>query len=264
MRETIRAKRLFHVFAPRRSGHHAIMGWILAQLQPHTKHLNNRRMPVVLRRVNWYDYARRPVLNALMINYEDKDPAIVYDLSYKMWKPVVRGLDAEKTQYLVVLRDPYNNLASKRRANPERGMEAARREARVWKSLAREFLGITNYLPNKTAISYNRWFAERAYRRQLSRRLELDFNDECDEAEEALLAVPGRRRGESQFDGRRYDGTAQQMDVLNRWRLLEDDPVYVEQFRDKELILLADRIFQVEGIESLLARVPASQRQDRG
>jgi len=256
MGAVIRTRRLFQVFAPRRSGHHAVMWWIVSQIQPPWQRLNNRRLPLVIDpvregRKKRYDYDRSPLLNALMVNYEDADPFQLERLSRQPRQPLVRGIEAERTQYLVILRDPFNNLASKRRANPERGLEAARREVDVWKRLAREYLGITDYLPNKEVISFNDWFTSRAYRLRIAERLELDFDDDHPDAQKALKAVPGTF-GVSRFDHRKYNGRAQQMDVLNRWKLLQGDPLFLRLLRDPELLALSDRIFRLPGIESLL------------
>jgi hypothetical protein len=193
-------------------------------------------------------------VNAVIANFEDKCPSAAYRLACQESTPIVQGLEADETRFVVILRDPFNNLASKRRARPERGLGAARREAGVWIELAREYLGVTNYLPNKVVINFNRWFTDETYRSQISRQLNLDFDASHPEAQKARLAVP-RGDGRSQFDGESYDGRANGMDVLNRWKAFRDDPEFLQLFQHQELIALSDRIFTVEGIDSLLCKL---------
>lgn len=88
-----------------------------------------------------------------------------------------------------------------------------RRVIGLWKSHAREFLGISDLLPNKVCISFNRWYSHVEYRRALSRRLGLEFSDT------GFARVPRYGRGSS-FDGRRYDTYTRKMKVLERHKQL--------------------------------------------
>lgn len=110
-----------------------------------------------------------------------------------------------------------------------------------WKAYAHEFLGETNYLPDRVSVSYNDWFSSTEYRRSLSNRLQVKFNDKGLQLV-ARHGPNGWNELES-FDGLKYDGAAQQMKVLERWRNYQDDPFFHELVLDPELLDLSVRIF---------------------
>jgi len=127
--------------------------------------------------------------------------------------------------------------------------------------LAREYLGETNYLPDKICINFNRWFSDALYRDQNSRALELDYPADSPRALAALQSVP--LVGRSQFDDRSYHGNAQQMDVLERWRQRLDDPVFLELLRDEELLGLSRQIFDMPFAEQEVLRYAHARLIDR-
>jgi len=244
------AERLFHVFSARRSGQHAIMRWLAAQMRPITFRLNMCNIPHT---IGPYACGKLgPVapqsFRALLMNYEDTAPAVLQRCGGVAG--LVEGVTAQDVTCILILRDPFNNLASKRAANPERALEAGRKEADLWKAMAEEYLGETNYLPHKFCISFNQWFSDAAYREQLSASLGLDYPADSPQALAALQKVPVI--GRSQFDGRKYHGSAQQMDVLDRWRQSLDDPIFAELLRDEELLALSARIFQMPEVDTWL------------
>lgn len=246
----IRTIRLFHFFAARRSGQHAIIGWLQSLMQCNNDRINNCSLPYNFKASSHRRLRSTSVPDrALILNYEDKEPQKLEGL-HDSGKPIVTGIEGAETTYVLVLRDPFNNLASKRRANPERDLDYARRELELWKSHAREYLGETCYLPSAVRINFNKWFADAAYRARLSTELKTDLPADTPAANAALQFVPAT--GQSQFDGRRFLGRAQSMDVLHRWKQLRDDPIYMEAIRDRELIELSARIFNLDGIHELL------------
>ena len=115
----------------------------------------------------------------------------------------------------------------------------------LWKNYAKEYLGETNFLPHKKIkINFNQWFSSSQYRKLLADRLRLDFTDR------GLEAV--RHSSWSSFDGSKFDGKAQEMQVLQRWKDFSDHISYKNIFCDKELLDLSERIFGViEGTEML-------------
>jgi hypothetical protein len=182
------------------------------------------------------------------MNYEDKAPAELERCNGVAG--LVRGADAQDVACILILRDPFNNLASKRAANPERGLEAGRKEVALWKALAKEYLGETSYLPGKICVSFNQWFSDAAYRDQLSHSLGMDHPADSPRALAALQKVPAI--GRSRFDGLKYNGSAQQMGVLDRWRQRLDDPIFLEILQDEELLSLSGRIFSLPEAEARL------------
>lgn len=160
---------------------------------------------------------------------------------------------SERRTDLLVLRDPFNLFASRirwsrtiRQRYPEHPLRnSLSTTRRIWKQHAREALRERQHLSrDRVLVRFNRWATDRAYRRDLAHRLGLDFTDA------GIEHVPGVAGGSS-FDGRGYDGRARDMPVLERWRLLADDPEYVDCF-DQETVELSERLFgPIEGTQTL-------------
>jgi hypothetical protein len=154
---------------------------------------------------------------------------------------------------VLILRDPFNCFASRLihpwkqglpHTDAERGYHIAKR---LWKNYAREFTNRTNLIRhNKLTISFNRWFVDPQYRADLARRLGVKFTDEG-----TRVVTP--YGGGSSFDGVRYDGRAEQMSVLERWKVVQNDPRFRMAFQDEELLELSQEIFgHIEGTEAVL------------
>jgi len=108
-----------------------------------------------------------------------------------------------------------------------------------WKIYAKEYLGLTNYLQNtKTCISFNRWTTDENYRIAIANRLGLEYSDI---ALNVVAAVGGEG---SSFDDLNYDGKAQKMKVLDRWKVFEKNSIYNEIFeQNEEAVNLSLKIF---------------------
>ena len=156
---------------------------------------------------------------------------------------------------VVILRDPFNLLASRlkwaygshdRPSKPT--LDGVSASVTLWKVYAREFSGRTEHLSDRIAISYNRWFADRGYRDALAQRFEF-VNRETGVSE---VARWGPSVSSDSFDGLKFDGRAQDMKVLSRWRQFEGDPLFRRLVADPELHELSREIFGViPGTEEL-------------
>lgn len=164
---------------------------------------------------------------------------------------------AERCYNILILRDPFNLFAS--RAVKKNTEIRIYRSAygpiikpfytvlqksdeqflfiEMWKTYAREFLGLTNILDvgyrKKVCISYNRWFIDKEYRGQLCKTFGLSFSDR------GLNEVVS----DSSFNDWNYHGRAQDLEVLNRWEECKDSPMFKFLLRDKALNELSDEIF---------------------
>ena len=85
-------------------------------------------------------------------------------------------------------------------------------------------------------INFNAWFVSQDYRKNLSKSLGLKFNDK------GLNIVPETGEGSS-FDHRKFDGKAQKMKILDRWKVLKDKSGFRSLFRDPEIWKLSEKIF---------------------
>jgi hypothetical protein len=100
------------------------------------------------------------------------------------------------------------------------------------KRVLRQALGLANYLPkNSLFLNYNRWFVEPGYRAEIATELQLPSSElEVDRVWNA-----------SSFESDQK--SAQQLNVLERWREFKDDPLYLECFKDRELVELASQFW---------------------
>ena len=134
---------------------------------------------------------------------------------------------------MLVLRDPYNLFASRKRMGRNLPPDIARD---LWKQHAREALGDTHELRSETLIVlYNRWQSDKNYRREIVNWLGLQFSDR------GIDSVP-ECAGGSSFDGTAFDGKATAMATDRRWTHFADDEGF-RQFFDNEMVQLTERLY---------------------
>lgn len=236
------------VAALQRSGHHAIINWIAANSAAPVCFLNNCRPnenPFLM--CSDDQRAELAPRDLLIYNYEDRQLNEVFRPDFFDQKTEWFGKSGGAV-YVLILRDPFNNFASKYRWaingtkwTPQMEWVTSELPA-LWKSYAKEFLGATDVMPApKVFINYNRWFTDNQYRGELAARLNLTS------AGKGLTEVAGwgpNTWGDS-FDNMNYEGRAHEMKVLERWRYFSDDQVFRGLFRDSELRSLSESIFDV-------------------
>lgn len=259
------------IFAPRRSGHHAIINWIMVQKKGQHYLLNNckRGNPyytcikqdslipfrtALSRKLFWVTERRgiHAKKDMLIYNFENADPEkIINSNTPEQWRHYV-GPSKEKYNVLI-LRDPFNLFASKlrwargKKFTPK--LDDAQQWVDLWIKYAREFVNESDLVPQKVCISYNKWFSDKAYRRELASKLKLPFTDDGRES----VAKWGPTTWGDSFDGLRFEGHATKMKVTERWKKYKDDPFYVNLFRDSELISLSEVIFgKLPGTEKFI------------
>ena len=177
--------------------------------------------------------------NLLMMNFENLNPAklpMSYDQYIKRFNPVKNSL------CILVIRDIFNFIASRVKSGRELTVKdltennaCLRNTVELWKIHAREYLGITNYLPQKVSVNFNKWFADVEYRKNLSKMLQVDN-------EILNWNTVSTYGGGSSFDDKNIN--ASKMKVLERWRLYENLEPYRNLFQnDIELVSLSEKIF---------------------
>ena len=234
-----------------RSGNHCVIDWLLRQALGHYCFLNcveGKSNPFAsartlgeqgvlrtnipdfsLERERRGSFARK---DWLVHSYEDAFLGHAFSPWYEERHDRLVGSSARRID-LLILRDPLNLFASRRRADI--GL-AAGTTRRIWMQHARAFADGSPHLRNRTVrVSYNMFVRSSAYRTSIARALGLDGPDPG-------LSTVARCAGGSSFDGLRLDGRANEMDVADRWRRCIDEPGYRALF-DAEMIALARRIF---------------------
>ena len=253
-----------------RSGVHAIINWITAQIDGRYCFLNCLEL-----KKNPF-HAARPLKSGipylanyasfdlereqqgslsrkdyLLYNYEDCFLGMVCNDEFEAQRDAWVGRSARQVDVLV-LRDPFNLFASRKKAdfvNPdkaERYVVSWKTARRIWKQHAREFIYGRRYLSNeRVLISYSDWVTDWSYRRRIARKLGLVFTD-------AGFESVAKCAGGSSFDGTKYDGRADQMNVLQRWTHFQHDEQYRELF-DEEMLHFSEEIFgRIPGTRELL------------
>lgn len=269
MTETSVNDHTIHVCGLQRSGHHPVMQWIMinsgvpvcflndceAGTNPYdTANMTCSFLPpgVDLAAERGGRWARKQLL---MCSYEDRDLGSVYPVEFRTIMDRWIG-PAARTTHVLILRDPFNLIASKYRwavqgTQWKPTIESLETLPELWKAYAREFLAITSFMPAPCVrISYNRWFTDASYRRTLAETLGISIADEGRE----MIARWGPNTWGDSFDNMTYDGRATEMKVLERWQQFVDEPRYRALVCDPELRELSAAIFgAVPGSERLLS-----------
>jgi hypothetical protein len=266
-------RKLVHFFGLRRSGNHALINWIQKNAYSEsdegiTIHHNDvfaphNDPPRILQAQHLRIYSRSK--NVLVIlSYED------LPLEFTPRLPTVINQDeilenSSKHNFLL-LRDPFNFSASRLqmlRTIEREGVSIAMQKQLwqdgidLWKSYAKEFLGLTNILGDKVSINYNRWISDKTYRDALLRD---NFGRE-ENLDIGINETPLYGMGSS-FDQLSYSGRATEMDILNRWQNFVHDDFYRNLFRDKEIITLSQEIFgHISGTEQLYGDFGSKERR---
>ena len=251
----------------RRTGNHAIFEWMKAQASGTIRHLNNLEAGINPYRYK-YDYLRdnypqyqrsvarfKPLAKGqfqhrdwLFYSYEDHDLQKIAAPHLEQKHDLFVGKSGKRTD-LLILRDPFNLLASRLKSDMLPVKNPKRTAVDLWLEYAQEFLGETQYLThNKVCVNYNLWFQNRDYRAQIAQQLDLPFTD-------AGLETVSGAGGGSSFEGKAFEGKAQAMAVLERWQKYADDATYQAFFKDHAALLTySEKIFgQIPGTAALFA-----------
>lgn len=217
----------YHIYSLMRSGHHAITNWFIQQLdcpylyvncinEPYRQlvHIDNNPQRIICT----IEDERRPLLNFI---------------------PDGQWGFSSKSQDILVLRDPYNFLASRIRSFdvfPKNIQDMQSGETiNKWKEHAKEFLRITRKLENVILVNYNQWVKNNSYRTDLAEQLKIKFTDR------GFDEVANFGFGSS-FDKLQYKQQAKKMRVLERYKQYLHDKLFIAQL-DSELHELSDAIF---------------------
>ena len=245
----------YRIAGARRSGIHPLAMWIFEQFHGHLVLLNDVRPG----RDPWQNPLNVVVpddaaplrkdhpKDCLMLTFEDCPlEGIVRPNLERFVGP------SHQVHMVLILRDPFNLLASRLRWARKPGAAAELTNPvvgrRLWLEYAREFLGRTEAAPSAVQVNYNRWVTDPGYRERIGRWLRLA------QPRRAMQRVPFFGGGSS-FDGRRYDGQARRMRLFDRWREFADDPAFLRLIDHPELLHLQAEIFGREPFAELYQRL---------
>jgi hypothetical protein len=225
----------------RRGGQHAVINWICSQIKP-SMHVDDCSLiDENLIGMAPYFYIEGEKKRVQMHPSEIIDPS-----DFKMclfnfedqwvrktqkkfleWSQSVFAFDSVIS--IVLVRDPYNLFASR---SQDKRIKLFGEEA---KTLYKSHINTAMNNEDFVDINYNSWFADKKYRKLLTDRLNIPFTDEGLND----IVWPGK----STFNGSDYDGKAQEMKVLERWKQLGDD--FIDEEMDEELRQYAKDYFDI-------------------
>ncbi|MGD1949914.1 MAG: hypothetical protein ACFB14_09735 [Leptolyngbyaceae cyanobacterium] len=245
----------------RRSGNHAVLHWLRAQI-PNAKFLNNVSVDTSPFRHYHLHFPHKGFHDEAWGKFQPKD-CFIYSYEDHSLAAIARSrtetrhnLYVGKTQArydVLVLRDPFNLLASRLKKEYLDVKTNDSSLVEMWIEHAKEYLGETNYLTNqKVVINYNRWFSEADYRQEIAAALNLDFSD-------AGLDYVSSYGGGSSFDEQGMSGNAQTMNVTCRWQTFAEDERFLSLIRNEELLHYADKIFGVMSGTELIRKVSVNK-----
>jgi len=206
----------FIVFGIRRGGNHAIAQWLIPQIAGGVKYYHavsperkeNNRFTTYGESGNTYVGLENVRVSEFSENKEE----------------LLDGIELGEVKTIMILRNPWNVIASHVQ----------------WKSpkllyLRKKMVGglLSDYYNEYDVadkdinfIIYDKWFKDINYRKQISEKLGLEFSDEG-------LQTVVRIGGGSSFDGIKYNGNAQEMDVLSRYKQV--DNYSMNEFKKSEI-----------------------------
>jgi hypothetical protein len=255
----IETEQLIQVVGLKRSGLHALSFWLLGHQSDHvfinnsplkrsgdespmSRTIRDCPLPVPLHwmqggarsRNSQEEFVRVPRrVKLLVVLFQSQ--SLRHLGSHSQW---VEGVRAKKVATLLLLRDPYNWSASYKEKSKEPQDDSVWPE--LWMEYAREFTGRTNHLaPSPLRVNYNRWFRNLDYRKEISDALGLEFTDRN-------LEVVTDHAGGSSFDKTDFSGSAQEMKVMERWKMYQDDSSFRDAFRaNPQIAKMTEEIFEL-------------------
>lgn len=256
-----------HVCGLQRTGQHAISAWLIGHFDnvcfrngmPPKNNIRNKNKSLCppfwyfelnKKKFTWEssnEWNIRDNQDAIILGteYLDTGVELASDLTQRK-KEIAQNTNhnkfSEKENYILVLRSPWNHLASVLRWKNRWYLKNKHRFIKGWLNSAREYLGITNLIPNpKICLNYDKWFVDKKYRQSISKQLGLRFSDR---GLNIVMPVGWGKKGSS-FDQMEYNHNAQKMKVLERWKEYQDNTIEFKNVlkMNDELREMAIKIF---------------------
>ena len=213
----------------KRSGHHAILRWIAEQTEETVIHHNDVDPKKLLNdEIAYFGGIKKTTYNG------NNDVKIIYSFEDAKMEDIKRVEEQLSATTIVVIRDIRNTLASLIKSTPQKHLiKRLKASVAAWNQYA--YCSVRDKFSDRVYIFYDKWFQSEPYRRLLCSILNIQFTD-------AGLNIVSENADGSSFDHMRYQGNAQKMDVLNRWKTYFNNR-YFKDFYTNELKDLNNIIF---------------------
>jgi len=249
--------RQFITLSLKRSGQHAVINWLCHQAQNivhfnhcyfERRHVRNFITPVNSR-VIYYTHGEkhdsgiqdRLHMDALLAEIGHYDNLLYSFEDYDVGNELLRKyIYTERPTVVLILRDPYNWLAStmRRKDCTREVLESKIGKYTRYLELA---LGVKSCLNHPVCtINYNKWAIDLEYRKNVCSLLGLAFSSTADRS---TCEVPDFGGGSS-FDGLESSSSRSRDGYFQRWQEFVTDPLYIELLNDNYLVKLAESYFQ--------------------
>ncbi len=200
-----------------RSGNHAIINWVARNaVGQYVYHCNNVTM-------------KRDCAQEVEYRKGEGNPVRLYSFENRCPGDVFSG---KATNKVLIIRDFFNWLASSIKAKMPT-------DAPKINMYERHLEWAMNPQDGTIVANYNRWFQDREYRRQLANTL--GISDE-DHGLQELMDFGGG----SSFDKTSYSGKTQQMNVLERYKQMKDNPEFLRIINEYQgIVRNTERFFGI-------------------
>ena len=205
----------FYVLSLGRSGHHAVMNWICSQIEP-SIYFNNciilKGDPPALGIKEAFKF-KNGVSTRYSINSSSDIIEKKKDCNLVLVNIINKKLSdlpiTEKTNVIIINRDPYNWIASRFKYGGAIALKTLQ-YIPIWKDNIKTCL--YNYICkseniNLIDINFNNWFFSKEYRKEITKKLGIPFTDKGLNNTE--------HQGKSKFQVNESIG--QNLDILHRW-----------------------------------------------
>lgn len=256
----------------RRSGNHAIAQWLMPQINEKLIYFNdfdfsqiNSEKLLDIRKISYIEGDNETLKYDLK---KDNNVPILYGLEnqsindffnkYKKWEDIFNNILESKQQepisndntYINIIRNPWNNVASELQWFYNRGNFNVELD-KLYELWDEYYDNWNNKNNNITTIIYDKWFISEDYRKEISKKLNINFTDKN------LNKIHQTGNGSS-FTKQLYNGLAQKMNVLRRYDEIKNFPdmqIFLNSTKSKELADKWNNLCTVEKIEKLIINV---------
>lgn len=263
--------REIHIMGIQRTGQHAVASWMfghfehvcfknaMSQKNESPKHVHGLQPPwwyfEPSKRDDWEtceDIPIRQGMDAIFLGTEFTTPNIGVNPALNKERTDIAKISgavefSARSDCVIVMRNPYNQYASVLKWSRNKRLRCYDKFSKTWTTLAKEVLGETNYISSeslpisneKMMVSYDQWFESENYRRDIAKKLDLDFTDR---RLNVVMKIGMSKQHGSSFDNMKFKSNGQKMDVLNRWKAVEDNPSFKNLLKDEELRYYSEKM----------------------
>lgn len=214
----VKARLWFNFFSMERSGHVAVLNWLMQQFPPPSARVTPPGVPTGIPGAG-YHYPGAPLVQGKNVSeVPPRAPIRAAGINFRD-----SGLFSPKgypraSQSVILVRDIRNLLASRKQHTRDWDLKET---VRTWCHYARTWLGEGDLAPwPLVPIRYDQWFLSETYRRGIVENIGNAFNVPMTFTDAGMNDMQPAGGGSS-FDRLKYRGKASEMKVLERYKQVD-------------------------------------------